>query len=260
MLSIAQVLIGPHLPSISVKTTKIGQQEKYYIENSQNTTVGLKEKKVWQIRKQKSGQIGRIIYANPAEGERYFLRVLLNHVRGATSYKDLRTVAGVTYSTFREACEKRGLIETYKSIDDCLTKATTFQMSCALRRLFATILVFCEATNILGLWDKHKDALGEDFRRDNNNTSAVGQMVLRDIRDMVHSMGKDIRDYGLPPICDEGQSSNDMMKEVREEQNVSIYQKHLDIYESLNKEQREGFDEILQHVRANKSQVFFVDF
>ena len=180
-------------------------------------------------------------------------------MRGATSYEDLRTVAGVTYSTFREACEKRGLIETDKSINDCLTEATTFQMPCALRRLFATILVFCEATNILGLWDKHKDALGEDFRRDNNNTSVVGQMVLRDIRDMVHSMGKDIRDYGLPPICDEGQSSNDMMKEVREEQNVSIDQEHLDIYESLNKEQREGFNEILQHVRANKSQVFFVD-
>jgi len=76
---------------------------------------------------------------------------------------------------------------------------------------------------------------------------------------MVHSMGKDIRDYGLPPICDVGRSSNDMMKEVREEQNIAIDQEHLDIYESLNKEQREGFDEILQHVRANKSQVFFVD-
>ena len=50
-----------------------------------------------------------------------------------------------------------------------------------------------------------------------------------------------------------------MMKEVREEQNIAIDQEHLDIYESLNKEQREGFDEILQHVRANKSQVFFVD-
>ena len=58
-------------------------------------------------------------------------------------------------------------------------------------------------------------------------------------------MGKDIRDYGLPPICDEGRSSNDMMKVVREGQNVSIDQEHLDIYESLNKKQREGFDEII---------------
>jgi ATP-dependent DNA helicase PIF1 len=84
-------------------------------------------------------------------------------------------------------------------------------------------------------------------------------MVLRDIRDMLHSMGKDIRDYGLPPICDMGPNSIDMMKEVREEHNVSVDQDHLDIFDSLNKEQREGFDEIIQHVLANKSQVFFVD-
>ena len=114
-------------------------------------------------------------------------------------------------------------------------------MSCALRTLFTTIIVLCEATNnICGLCDKHKDALCEDFRRDNSNTSAVEQMVLRD-------------------ICDMGRLSNDMMRDVREEQDVSIDQEHLIIYESLNKEQREGFDEILQHVRANKSQVFFVD-
>ena len=215
-------------------------------------------KKVWQGRKQASSQIGQIVYANPAEGERYFLRVLLNHVRGATSFEDLRTMAGVTYSTFREAYEKRGLIETDRSIDDCLTEATTFQMPCALRRLFATILVFGEATNIRGLWDKHKDALGEDFSQDNTNTSTVEQMVLRDIRDMLHSMGKDIKDFGLPPICDMGPTSIDMMKEVREEQNVSIDQEHLDIFYSLNKEQRAGFDEIIQHVFAKKSQVFLL--
>ena len=52
----------------------------------------IKGKKVRQIRKQTLGQIGRIVYANLAEGERYFLRVLLNHVRGATLYEDLRTV------------------------------------------------------------------------------------------------------------------------------------------------------------------------
>ena len=130
-------------------------------------------------------------------------------------------------------------------------------MPSTLRRLFATILVFYEATDIRGLWDKHKDYLREDIRRDNSNTSTVEQMVLRDIQDMLHSMGKDIRDYDLPPICDVGISSIDMMKEVREEQNVFVDQDHLDIYDSLNKEQREGFDEIIQHVFAKKSRAFF---
>jgi hypothetical protein len=104
-------------------------------------------KKVWQRRKQR-GQIGWIVYAHPGEGERYFLRVLLNHVRGPTSFEDLKTVAGIICASFRESCEKKGLIETDNTIDDCLCESSTFQMSYALRRLFATILVHCGVTSV----------------------------------------------------------------------------------------------------------------
>ena len=50
-----------------------------------------KSKKFWKPRNVKRIQIGRLVYANPAEGERYYLRIMLNHVRGATSYENLRT-------------------------------------------------------------------------------------------------------------------------------------------------------------------------
>ncbi|BAH92476.1 Os04g0142700 [Oryza sativa Japonica Group] len=157
---------------------------------------------VWQKRKTKRGQVGRVVYAHPREGERYYLGVLLNHVRGATSFEDLRTLSGTTYSTFREACEKRGLVETDKSQDDCLNEASTFQMPSTLRRLFATILVFYEVTDIRALWDNHKAAMSKDYSRGSTNPAAVEQMVLRDIRDLLHSMGKDITKYGLLEIID----------------------------------------------------------
>jgi hypothetical protein len=72
----------------------------------------------------------------------------------------------------------------------------------ALRRLFATILVFCEATNVRGLWDKHNDSMSEDYNRDNPKLTCVQQMVLKDIRELVRSMGKDIKSYDLPEIND----------------------------------------------------------
>jgi hypothetical protein len=99
-----------------------------------------KYKKYWNPRKRRF-QIGRLVYANPAEGERYYLRVLLNHVRGPTSFTSLWTVCGVVQPTFREACEVLSLVETDSSLDDALTEATTFKMPCALRKMFATIML-----------------------------------------------------------------------------------------------------------------------
>ncbi|XP_062230031.1 uncharacterized protein LOC133927587 [Phragmites australis] len=119
--------------------------------------------KKWKKRKQCT-QVGRIISAHPAEGERYYLRVLLNHVAGATSYENLRTFDGVVYPTFREAAEKRGLIESDNNIDDCLTEAEIFHMPSSLQRLFATVLVFCEPNDVRGIWNKHLEAMSDDFR------------------------------------------------------------------------------------------------
>ena len=71
------------------------------------------------------------------EGVRFYLRVLLNHVRGPTSFISIRTVRGVVSPTFRECCEKLGLVETDRSLDNALSEAVAFQMPCALRRMFA---------------------------------------------------------------------------------------------------------------------------
>jgi hypothetical protein len=215
-------------------------------------------KKRWYKRKQRP-QIGRIVYAHPAEEERYYLRVLLNHVRGATSYDDLKKVRGITCSTFREACEQLGLIEHDKSLDHCLTEAATFQMPCALRRLFATILVFCEVTKIRELWDKHLESMSEDYRCSQPNEAILEQMVLRDIRDLLHSMGKDIKTYGLPELVDTNAFLGDECMEVREEREVGVDQEHIDLINSLNSEQLAGFNDIMDHIMNKRSQVFFLD-
>jgi hypothetical protein len=63
---------------------------------------GMMHKKMWKERKAKFS-IGRLYYAHPSSGERYYLRMLLNIVKGCTSYKNIRTVNGVEYPTFKEA-------------------------------------------------------------------------------------------------------------------------------------------------------------
>ena len=46
---------------------------------------------------------------NPKDRHRYFIRLLLLHVKGATSFENLRTVDCVIHPTFYEAAVRAGL-------------------------------------------------------------------------------------------------------------------------------------------------------
>ena len=70
-------------------------------------------------------------------------------------------------------------------------------MPYAMRRLFVTILVFCEPSDVFGLWEKHKEAMSEDYKRNNQPTFMVEQMVLMDIQKLLQSIQKDIKMYPL---------------------------------------------------------------
>jgi hypothetical protein len=108
---------------------------------------------------------------------------------------------GHTFAMFREAYEVHKFVETDVSLDKCLEEATKWQMSYSLRRLFAIIMVFCKASNIRYLWDKHFEAMSEDCHRTmSNNLKCVQQMVFKDIDDIISSMDKGIHDYGLPEL------------------------------------------------------------
>ncbi|KAL6909791.1 hypothetical protein ACP4OV_001450 [Aristida adscensionis] len=217
----------------------------------------IKKQKKWQRRKTKAVQIGQIVYAHPAEGERYYLRVLLNHVRGATSYEDLRTVAGIPCSTFREACEKRGLIETDRSLDDSLSEAATFQMPCALRRLFATILVFCEATNIVHCGTSTRNQCLKITAVTTPTQQWLSKWSSETYVICFIPWGRILETTVFLRLM--MQFSNDNMREVREELSVGVDQEHLNIHASLNKEQLAGYRDIIHHVFNKKSRVFYVD-
>jgi hypothetical protein len=165
----------------------------------------------------------------------------------------LKTVNGNPCSSFREACEQLGLIEHDRTIDDCMMEAATFQMPSALRQLFATILVFCEVTDIRKLWDKHLASMSEDYRRNQSNDAALEQMVLRDIRDMLQSMGKDIAGSGLPELLDTDGCDDGEYKEVTEEREINVDKEHLDLFSSLNNEQLAGYNDIMDHVMKQKA-------
>jgi hypothetical protein len=198
--------------------------------------------------------------AHPAEGERYYLRVLLNHATGATSFEDLRTINGIIFQTFREAAEKRGLIEADNTIDECLSEAECFQMPSSLRRLFATILVLCEPSDAHELWERHLEGMIENYRRLLHISShAVEQMALLDIQDMLQSMGKDISSFPLPEIEGSFNATSCQTREIVEESMIDLNPEHVHLASSLNPEQMVAYNEILSGVECENGGVFFLD-
>src|SRR6202789_4502128 len=72
--------------------------------------VWVSKQRKWKPREQ-GFALGRMYYAHPNSGERFYLRTLLTSVKGATSFEDLRRINGVLYPTFHAACLAHGLLE-----------------------------------------------------------------------------------------------------------------------------------------------------
>ena len=120
-----------------------------------------KEKK-WKPRQQ-GNAIGRMYFASPSHGERFYLRTLLTVKAGATSYADLRTVHGIVHNTFKEACSALGLLEDDHEWIICLREAGEMQTGYTLRMLFATILFHCNPTSPAVLWNQFKHQICDDL-------------------------------------------------------------------------------------------------
>jgi hypothetical protein len=124
-------------------------------------------------------------YAHPTSGERYYLRMLLNCVKGATSYEHLRTVDGKVHDTFKDACIAMGLFADDNEWDQALEEADVWASGRQLRDMFASMLMFCEVTNPRQLWDAHWESLSDDIEamtrcKCANPTVTVPEDALKD--------------------------------------------------------------------------------
>ncbi|CAH1440092.1 unnamed protein product [Lactuca virosa] len=101
--------------------------------------------KEWRPRKN-GLVIGRLYFVNPNEGERYYLRMLLNVVRGPCSFKDIRTVDG-EHPTYMSACKALRLLGDDGVWVESIREASQWQSGKQLRELFVTILLFCDVAD-----------------------------------------------------------------------------------------------------------------
>lgn len=116
----------------------------------------------WKER-EKGNVVGRVIDIHASGGETFFLRMLLMQRKGATSFKDLRTVDGRIYNTFKEACDALGLLSDDRQWHIALTENTLSAMPAQLRELFVHILTNNTVADPLRLWQSHWKGMSEDI-------------------------------------------------------------------------------------------------
>ncbi|GJR63532.1 DNA helicase [Tanacetum coccineum] len=191
------------------------------------------DSKTWQPRRRKGqGSIGRLVYVHPNSGELFYLRILLSHQKGCTSFEDIRTVNGRVYETFRAACDALGLLGDDKEWDIAMKEASFSSTASQLRSLFAQILIFCDVADPIKLWKTY----------------------WREI------YSKSVTDFGLPPLSKRllQQLRNREMMEEKSYDRDELAAEVLTLIPKLNEEQRKIYALIMDSISANRQELIFV--
>ena len=116
--------------------------------------------RIWQPRR-KGFSLGRVHSVSPKLGEAYFLRILLNKVKGPTCYEDIRTVNGEICPTFKDACYAMGLLDDDREYIEAINEASHSASGFSVRELFATMLMSDSLSRPEFVWENTWEQLAD---------------------------------------------------------------------------------------------------
>ena len=162
--------------------------------------------------------------------------------------------------SFREAALFCGLLKSDNNLEQCLQEASLYQIPYCLRRLFATILVYCNPSNPKALWKKFEGPMSEDYKKFGNlSLKSIRIKVLQHINGMLESMGKNVDIFGLTDSKISLDEEEKGSKEIKDELKIVVSEQDILTISNLNKGQRYAYDMVLERVIKDKPSAFFID-
>ena len=125
--------------------------------------------------------------------------MLLLHVKGAQSWKDLLTVDEEVCKSFKEAAKKLGLIKDTDEWKKYFEEAIIYAMPCQLRELFVGILTISleEKIDFSDLWESFKENMYEDFVHQGKRIEEAENLAKADIERQLQINGRTLSDFDI---------------------------------------------------------------
>ncbi|XP_061368581.1 uncharacterized protein LOC133311548 [Gastrolobium bilobum] len=209
----------------------------------------------WNPRK-KGFSIGRINHFSANNGEDSYLRTLLNFQRGCTSYEDLRTINGVVFPTFKDACYSLGLLDDDNEYIDAIKEASSWGSAAYLRCLFALLLFANSMNRPEKVWEECCKFLSDDVVY--RHRKRLGR---QEIDKVLQSNGKCLSDYpSMPRINSETllDMQNRLVLDELMYDRFALEEEHKRLINSLTDEQKAVYDKIVSAVTAGNGGLFFL--
>ncbi|OMP04886.1 DNA helicase PIF1, ATP-dependent [Corchorus olitorius] len=223
------------------------------------------------VPRQRGRAIGRVVHIHPSAGELYYLRLLLNVVRGPKSFEHLRTVDGVLHQTYQQACEALGLLGDDKQWQHALDEAAHWANAKHLRQFFVQLLLFSQVTNPAALFEKNWQIMSDDIQHRFDIAvrlpnyalpppEALRNYVLLAIGDLLAQNCSSLAEKNLPqPTMNTNNASYNRLIHEEHAYNLrDLRDEHDRLLNTLNPEQRDVYLQIRHSVDNSQGRIFFV--
>ncbi|XP_016660685.1 uncharacterized protein LOC103309727 [Acyrthosiphon pisum] len=170
----------------------------------------------------------------------------------------MRKVDGIEHPTYAAAAVAMGLVEDDRAMLACMAESATLDTPVQLRYLFVTMLLHCEITNPLALYQASEPHMLQDFNHRLKDIGRARAACLDAINRMLRGHGKSLADYGLP-LPDvtllEEDPDDDMFGAIDTAVRWTVQ------LDNLNDEQRTVFNRVMAAVDDNRniSKLFYID-
>ncbi|XP_022032410.1 uncharacterized protein LOC110933499 [Helianthus annuus] len=203
--------------------------------------------------------------------EAYFLRIILNKVRGPTSFDDIKTVNGKVYDTYRDACYALGLLDDDSKYVEAIKEANLTGSASYIRNLFSMMLLFSSLSRPEVFWESSWRYMADDFvyrlAKYHRFTALsipdhqLKNYVLCEIEKFLLRNNSSLRRFESMPYPDMSSSGISDYRLIYEEQAYdttylgNLYDSQLTM---LTDEQRSVFEEIMAAVNSDNGWIFFL--